>query len=130
MASGFAPNRPKITPVSRRGSVCATLPVSVLKVTSKPAPTNCFQGIETSVVSKSLSGSGMITCIAIASPSWLFRPELQSSATVLLPALPPMLLQSVHGVLLDESVIFWSAFVNGELPHEKYFIHNRFAVKC
>src|SRR5260370_829179 len=32
-----------------------------------PASTKCFQGIATSVVSKSLSGSGIITCFVIAS---------------------------------------------------------------
>src|SRR4029077_8712054 len=32
-----------------------------------PASTKCFKGIATSVVSKSLSGSGIITCFVIAS---------------------------------------------------------------
>src|SRR6266702_2707509 len=72
MASGFAPNCPKMTPVSKRRSVWPICAVSVLNVTCRPASTNCFQGIETSVVSKSLSGSGMITCFAIS--FFLLRP--------------------------------------------------------
>src|SRR5260370_25117319 len=42
-------------------------PASVLNVTCIPASTKCFQGIATSVVSKSLSVSGTLPCLAIAS---------------------------------------------------------------
>src|SRR2546429_8176365 len=109
MASGFAPNRPKITPVSRRESVCAAFPVSVLNVTSKPAPTKCFQGIETSVVSKSLSGSGMITFIAIASPIVVVSTALSLLVEVLLALYQSPHFMSVevyHGVrIINQQIV-------------------------